>query len=131
MNPKDIEVTPRSIYAYGKRKARVFDAHYTNSNGRFTSTQPTRAAAIAEIIADVAYVATQRREEGHGCKLYPQGVDAWCFQLPSGCSMLFGAADFTAALVRVAHDYRDNEDCAAFFESLGVTAVKEKKGDGK
>jgi hypothetical protein len=109
-----VEVEARTIYEFGKRKRRVFDARF----GEFRATKPTKKEAIAAVLADVGYVATARREEAHGCKLYPQGVNEWCFVLPSGGSMCFGAFNFAEALMRVKHDYADHEGCQAFFAAV-------------
>jgi len=117
LGARDVTVVPRSIYAYGKRKARVWDADLRAPHGRFQATAPTKPEAVAAVLADASYVATAGRLEGHGCKLYAQGAREWCFDLPSGGAMCFGAADLGFALARVASDYSDHEGCAPFFEA--------------
>jgi hypothetical protein len=111
-------VIPRTIYAFGKRKSRVFDAELIVNGRKFTSTEPTKAAAVAAVVADAAYVATVGSLEGYGCKLYAQGTRQWVFDLPSGGAMCFGAADLEAALARVASDYAYHEGCTAFFRAF-------------
>lgn len=120
MNAPKPTVEPRSIYAFGKRKARVFDATLIIDGVKFTSTAKTKPEAVAAVIADAEYVRTAGHYEAAGCKLYAQGVREWCFVLPSGGAMCFGAADLSTALARVREDYRDHEGCQAFFASTGV-----------
>jgi hypothetical protein len=121
LGPRDVSVAPRSVYAYGKRKARVWDAELKTPWGKFVAVAPTKPEAVAAVLVDAAYVATAGRLEGHGCKLYAQGAREWCFELPSGGAMCFGAADLSAALARVAHDYRDHEGAAPFFAACVAT----------
>ena len=108
----NVEVTARSIF--GKRKGRVFDARLED----YRATKPTRKEAIAAVLADKAYCENARSVAGHGCALYAQGVGEWCFVLPSGGSMCFGAVDFASALARVQSDYSDHEGCQAFFTTM-------------
>jgi hypothetical protein len=110
-------VEPRSIYAFGKRKSRVFDATLTIDGETFKATAKTKPEAIATVIADAEYVRTAGSIAVGGCRLYPQGAREWCFVLPSGGAMCFGAIDLSAALARVREDYRDHEGCQAFFAS--------------
>lgn len=120
-----VEVTPRSVYAYGKRKARVYDAELTIDGERFRATAKTRAEAIATVEADAHYVREAGRLEGHGCRLYAQGKGEWLFVLPSGGSMGFSATDLAAALAHVMEAYAYHEGCAAFFTECRATeAVK-------
>jgi hypothetical protein len=112
---RDVEVEPRTVYAFGKRKARVWDARLGRD---FRATAPTKAAAIEAVLADATYVESAGTLEGHGCKLYAQGAREWCFVLPSGGAMCFGAVNLDAALARVASDYADHEGCVAFFAAF-------------
>jgi hypothetical protein len=113
-NKCDVEVTRRTIYAFGKRKAFVWDAKL----GAFSSVGKTKDEAVAAVLADAAYVTDAGTLEGHGCKLYAQGAREWCFVLPSRGAMCFGALNLDAALARVASDYADHEGCAAFFAAF-------------
>src|ERR1700679_4004422 len=114
LSKKDVEVTPRTIYVFGKRKARVWDAKL----GAFAAWAPTKAEAIAAVLADAAYVETAGTLEGHGCRLYAQGAQEWCFVLPSGGAMCFGAVNLDAALARVASEYVHHGGCTAFFAAF-------------
>lgn len=113
---KAVEVSPRTIYEFGKRKRRVFDARLVVEGEPYTATAASKAEAVAAVVADVQYVREAGRIASHGCALFPQGKESWVFKLPSGGSMCFGATDLAAALARVAHDYREHEGCKAFFE---------------
>jgi hypothetical protein len=113
-----VTVEPRTIYSFGKRKARVFDARLVVDGWDFRATKSTRREAIEAVRADADYVASAGTLEGHGCQLYAQGVGEWCFVLPSGGAMCFGAENLRAAFRRVASDYSDHEGCAAFFAQV-------------
>jgi hypothetical protein len=113
-----VSVEARNIYAFGKRKARVFDAKLVTAEGTFKATANTKADAVAAVRADAEYVRTAGSLAGYGCKLYPQGKGEWCFELPSGGSMCFGASGLWAAFDRVASDYADHEGCQAFFAAV-------------
>lgn len=114
-------VEPRSIYTYyGKRKSRVYDATLTIDGETFKATAKTKAEAMAAVSADAEYVRTAGSIAGDNCRLYAQGAREWCFVLPSGAAMCFGAADLGAALDRVRNDYRDHEGCVAFFANAKV-----------
>ena len=111
-NAAQITVEKRTIYAFGKRKHIVYDARQGSA---WSACGPTRKTAIAALIAERDYVTSQPSLTRGGCTLKAHGLNEWCFQLPSGCSMCFGAADWIAAWERVVADYGTHEDCQGFF----------------
>lgn len=108
-------VEARSVYSFGKRKSRVYEATLIVDGVTFKVIAKTKPEAIAAVLSDAEYVRTAGSLKGHGCLLYPQGKGEWCFVLPSGGAMCFGAVDLAAALSRVKSDYADHEGCQAFF----------------
>jgi hypothetical protein len=115
MDAAQITVEKRTIYSFGKRKSVVFDA----CQGEWSVLgAPTRKAAIAALIAERDYVTAQPSLTRGGCTLKAHGLNEWCFRLPSGGSMCFGAADWIVAYERVVTDYGTHEDCQGFFHPV-------------